>query len=734
MAKKKKQTRTRKPKLEEAEKEKSAFWSITGSVLLMIVGIFLILGMFGTGGSLPTYMYGVFFGVLGFGAVLAPVAAVYWGYLKFRNEDRRIPLSKLVGMTLLIISVASFMHVVTASRETLTDTFTGGNGGGLGEVLGGAVLNALDKIPAAIAFFVIALFSFFWTFGISPKILLKPFERNKDKDTDIEDLKKNDTGFKLNEGVPVVHHTRDEKNKMSNAKNLPQKPLNIETHNEHALTVASDPDWKYPDQKLLNQKQDKADAGDIQGNATIIKETFENFNFNVEMEGANIGPRITQFTLRPPTGVKLTKLTALENNLALDLAATSIRMEAPIPGKRLVGIEVPNIKSATVTIHGILNSREWQSVNSPLGFAIGKGISGAPIVADLEEMPHLLIAGQTKSGKSVMINTLLGSLLYRNSPSDLKLILIDPKHVEMAPYEDIPHLIAPVITDSEKSISALKWTVAEMERRLKTFAGVKQRDIQGYNKLKKEEGMPYIVVVIDELADLMMMAARDVESLVVRIAQKARAAGIHLVLATQRPDASTVTGLIKANVPARIAFAVQDQINSRIIIDSMGAEKLLGKGDMLYKTTDIPRPIRVQGALITGEETNKLCDFLRMQRPPNYNDDVMSQPVQLSGRGGLLANDHGGSETDSEIYKDAVSVVIDGGKASTSLLQRRLRIGYGKAARLIETMEEQGIISSADGNRPREVLVSSLDDVFGSTGSPSDDELYDENFPEEKLS
>jgi S-DNA-T family DNA segregation ATPase FtsK/SpoIIIE len=218
------------------------------------------------------------------------------------------------------------------------------------------------------------------------------------------------------------------------------------------LTVASDPDWKYPDQKLLNQKQDKADAGDIQGNATIIKETFENFNFNVEMEGANIGPRITQFTLRPPTGVKLTKLTALENNLALDLAATSIRMEAPIPGKRLVGIEVPNIKSATVTIHGILNSREWQSVNSPLGFAIGKGISGAPIVADLEEMPHLLIAGQTKSGKSVMINTLLGSLLYRNSPSDLKLILIDPKHVEMAPYEDIPHLIAPVITDSEKSI------------------------------------------------------------------------------------------------------------------------------------------------------------------------------------------------------------------------------------------------------------------------------------------
>ncbi len=730
MAKKKKQTK-RKPKMEEVEREKSAFWAITGSILLMVIGIFLLLGMFGTGGSLPTGMYGVLYSVLGYAAVLSWIAAIFWGYLKFRNENRRIPLAKMVGMILLIVSVAGFMHVVFASKQPSTGEFTGGKGGGLGAVVGGVALNALDKIPAAILFFVAALFSFLWTFGISPRILLKPFERKQKEDKGLEELKRNsqENGFKLNEGVPVEHHKKDDRHRTPAIKNTAQKTGIVET--SHALTVATDPNWIFPDLKLLSQKQDKADAGDIQGNANTIKETFENFNYNVEMEGANVGPRVTQYTMRPPSGVQLTKLTALENNLALDLAATSIRMEAPIPGKRLVGIEVPNIKAATVTMHGLLTSREWQGESSTLGFAVGKSISGAPVVADLEDMPHLLIAGQTKSGKSVMINTLLASLLYRNSPSDLKMILIDPKHVEMAPYEDIPHLIAPVITDPEKCISALKWAVAEMERRLKTFAEVKQRDIQGYNKLKKEEGMPYIVVVIDELADLMMMAARDVEALIVRIAQKARAAGIHLVLATQRPDAKTVTGLIKANVPGRIAFAVQDQINSRIIIDSMGAEKLLGKGDMLYKTTDIPRPMRVQGALITGDETNKLCDFLRMQRPPSYNDEVMSQPVQLNGRGGVVADHGGGDEADSEIYKDAVRVVIEGGKASTSLLQRRLRIGYGKAARIIETMEEQGIISAADGNRPREVLVSSVDDVFGASAGVAGEDIYDENFPEE---
>ncbi len=450
------------------------------------------------------------------------------------------------------------------------------------------------------------------------------------------------------------------------------------------------------------------------------------------MEGANIGPRVTQYTMKPPTGVKLTKITALENNLALDLAATSIRMEAPIPGKRAVGIEVPNVKSATVRISSLFLSQQWQEMQGALSIAIGKDISGTPVITDLDKMPHLLVAGQTGSGKSVMINTILTSLLYRNSPSDLKLILVDPKRVELKPYDDIPHLLTPVITEPEKCISALKWAVAEMERRYHALGEVGKRDIHGYNELKKEEGMPYIVIVIDELADLMMMAARDVEALIVRIAQKARAVGIHLVLATQRPSVDVITGLIKANVPARIAFTTASQVDSRTIIDQVGAEKLLGQGDMLFMTADMPKPKRLQGALIGDDETGKVTDFIRMQRPPQYDDEVVSQPVTI-GKGGVVSDAVGGDDMNDEMWRDAVQVVIDNRKASTSLLQRRLRIGYGRAARLIETMEEQGIVGAADGSRPREVLVRSIDEVLGSGAATPEaggtpDAVLDENF------
>jgi S-DNA-T family DNA segregation ATPase FtsK/SpoIIIE len=369
-----------------------------------------------------------------------------------------------------------------------------------------------------------------------------------------------------------------------------------------------------------------------------------------------------------------------------------------------------------------------QSLDSPLGFALGRDISGIPVVGALDKMPHMLIAGQTNSGKSVMVNTFLISLLYRNSPSDLKLILVDPKHVELSTYNDIPHLLTEVITEPEKCISALKWAVAEMERRYRTLAEAKQRNIAEYNALKKDEGMPYIVIVIDELADLMMMAARDVEALIVRIAQKARAVGIHLVLATQSPRVTVITGLIKANIPARIAFTVAQEVESRIILDQSGAEKLLGQGDMLFSTSSMPKPKRVQGALIMGDEIQKVTDFLRMQRAPQYDDEVVSQPVQI-GKGGVVTE----MDTDDEpLFRDAVRVVIEAGKASTSLLQRRLRIGYGKAARMIENMEEQGIVGPADGSRPREVLVSSLDEVFGggrvgvAPDVPGEPDIYDE--------
>jgi S-DNA-T family DNA segregation ATPase FtsK/SpoIIIE len=437
----------------------------------------------------------------------------------------------------------------------------------------------------------------------------------------------------------------------------------------------------------------------------------------------NVGPRVTQFTLKPPQGIKLSKITALDDNLALDLAARSIRMEAPIPGKRAVGIEVPNVKPATVRLAGVIDSDAWKSNQQPLGLAVGKDIAGVPIVGSLDRMPHLLIAGQTGSGKSVMINTLLVSLLYRNSPSDLKLILVDPKQVELTSYNDIPHLLTPVITEPEKCISALKWAVAEMERRLRQFKEHGARSIAEYNDMQAEAGMPYIVIVVDEMADLMMLAGREVEALIVRIAQKARAAGIHLVLATQSPRVDVITGLIKANVPARIAFTVAGQVESRIILDQVGAEKLLGTGDMLYVTADMPKPIRVQGALIMGDEINKVTDFLRMQRPPQYDDEVVSMPVVLNGKGGIVPEPAGGgnSDSDDDMFRDAVRVVIENRKASTSLLQRRLRIGYGRASRLIDEMEEAGIVGHADGSKPREVLVSSLDDVFGGATADVDE-------------
>ncbi len=707
MAKKKKSSRKqKKPEVSE----QTSFWPLAGAVLLMIAALFLLLGGFGTGGVLPKDLFNGAYWAFGWAAYLAPLALIFWGAHKFISEDHQIPLAKFMSMLGVLIFSAAWLQVAFVEKDG-TGAFTGGHGGNLGKTLGGMVLSVLDKIPAGFMFFVLALFSFFFAFGISPKVLLKlgDFFKRPEKDTDLSELKAKapDHGFQLNEGVPVEHHGPAAR--LSTLKNTAQKMTPTENH--EALTTTTDPDWKFPSINLLNQKQDKADAGDVEGNADIIKETFANFSINVDMEGANIGPRVTQFTLKPPAGVKLTKIAALENNLSLDLAAQSIRIEAPIPGKKAVGIEVPNVKPATVRMASILTSPGWAESKDSLSLVVGKDISGAPVIASLDKMPHLLVAGQTNSGKSVMINAVLTSLLYRNSPSDLKLILVDPKHVELTPYDEIPHLLTPVITEPEKCISALKWAVAEMERRYRTLAEARRRNISEYNQLKKDEGMPYIVIVIDELADLMMMAARDVEALIVRIAQKARAVGIHLVIATQRPSVDVVTGLIKANVPARIAFTTNSQVDSRTIIDMAGAEKLLGMGDMLFATADMPKPKRVQGALIEIDEVQKVTDFLRMQRGPQYDDEVISQPVQI-GKGGVVS-DYGANDADDDMWRDAVQVVIEGRKASTSLLQRRLRVGYARAARLIETMEEQGIVGPADGSRPREVLVQNMDEVFG---------------------
>jgi len=705
-----------KKKQEALHKEPNMFVRQVGAIVMVVLAIFLLLGGFGTGGALPVGMFDLVYKILGIAAYLSPVALAYWGVHKFRAEEHDLPPGRILSMASLLMSVSALLQVLFSTKAAGTTSYTGGKGGGLGELIGGVVLSALDKAPASILFFVLAVLALFWTFNIPMSVLLKPFSRRdpEEEDTDISQLKQKaerSHGFKLNEGVPVEKST----GKGTSFKNSAVKLAPSENH--EALTEVNDPNWKAPGVDLLIQKQDKADAGDVNANADIIKDTFSNFNIDVDMEGANIGPRVTQFTLKPPSGTKLSKISALDKELSLNLAAQSIRIEAPIPGKRAVGIEVPNLKAAMVRMAGVLNSKEWKMGKEPLDFVVGRDIAGHPVIGSLNKMPHLLIAGQTGSGKSVMINTLLTSMLYRNSPADVRLILVDPKQVELTPYNDIPHLLTPVITEPEKCISALKWAVSEMERRLKTFAGEHKRNIVEYNNIKKDESMPYIVIVIDELADLMMMAARDVESLIVRIAQKARAAGIHLVLATQRPSVDVITGLIKANVPARIAFTVASQIDSRTIIDSVGAEKLLGMGDMLFSTSEMPKPMRVQGAFITDDEAVKVNDFLRMQRPPQYDDEVVSQPVQLNGKGGVVPESTGSDSSDDDMWKDAVRVIIDNKKASTSLLQRRLRIGYGRASRLIDEMEEQGIVSPADGSKPRDVLVSSLDDVFGGSAS-----------------
>ncbi|HET9850337.1 MAG TPA: DNA translocase FtsK 4TM domain-containing protein [Candidatus Saccharimonadales bacterium] len=715
MAKKRKPGRPRGAKKKtELKKPSSNFWRGFGAVVLIILGIVLLFGAF-IGAPVPHDLWNGFWWAIGAASVIAPITLIYLGGLKFASEDQRTPFHKILGIAALWLFLASWLYTAFLHTDAATGLLIGGHGGVVGEAVGKAVEGALGRFLSSLIFFILAVFALLFTFSVEPKTLLKLFSALKPKaeageeesaSEDLADLKKKASGFQLHEGVPVEHHVPS---RMTSLRNTAQKLTPEQDH--AALTVASDPDWQFPPLNLLNDKQDKADAGNVAANAETIKSTFENFNINVEVEGANVGPRVTQYTIKPPTGVKLSKLTALEDNLKLDLAANSIRMEAPIPGKRSVGVEVPNVKAATVTVHGLIASEQWRELKSPLGFTIGKDIAGTPVVGNLDSMPHLLIAGQTGSGKSVMINTLLTSLLYRNSPADLKLILVDPKQVEMALYHDIPHLLSPVITEPEKCISALKWAVAEMDRRLKAFAEVGKRNIGEYNSLKKEEGMPYIVVVIDELADLMMMAARDVETLIVRLAQKARAAGIHLVIATQRPSVDVITGLIKANVPARIAFTVVSQVDSRTIIDQVGAEKLLGRGDLLFSIPELPKPKRVQGAFISDTETTKVCDFLRGQRPPSYDDEVVSQPVQLNGRGGVVAGTDGG-DMDDDMWKDAVRVVIDSRKASTSLLQRKLRIGYGRASRLMDMMEEQGIIGSADGAKPRDVLVNSLDEVF----------------------
>ena len=722
---KRKTTKRRSPakkRVKEAPVEHElpgGFWRQTVAVIMIAVAFFCIITWFGQGGTVLNTVHKFFMNIIGFATYFIPALLIYLAIKIFRSENNRVAIAVYLASFLMIVWISGIAAIWQ-------------NGGELGKWLNSLMTNVLNQGVVIFIYILLIFITLAFILQLSPITMFKGTKNlvkngklpATAEDGDKKSKKLGQLEIKVNSGVATQEAGASAKSGgrlLRKAAPIPAKPEPAKEPT--ALVAVSDPDWKMPSVDLLEKKQSPADAGNIQQNAYIIKSTLAEFGIDVEMEGANVGPRVTQYTMKPPAGVNLSKILARDKELALNLAVDKIRIEAPIPGTRSVGVEIPNARSADVRMRGVLDSNEWKKTTDPLAFAVGKDISGHAVVANLAKMPHLLIAGTTGSGKSVMTNTLISSLLYRNAPSDMKLIIVDPKQVEMAQYQDIPHLLAPIITQTEKALSAMKWAVGEMERRYTLMAEEKVKNIGDYNAKiagnqtddeKKGSKMPYIVIVIDEMADLMMMAGKDLEMLIVRIAQKGRAAGIHLVLATQRPEVKVITGLIKANIPGRIAFAVGSQMDSRIMLDQGGAEKLLGKGDMLLLTTEMMgKPRRIQGAFASDKDINAVTDFLRAQRPPEYNDEVTSQQVAIKG----MTQEAGGMgdlgrrfDPQDPVVRKAVEISLSKGKFSTAMLQTYLGKGHGFVSGLAIWFEEIGIIGPQNGNKPRDVLITSMDE------------------------
>jgi len=737
--------RGRKKKAKEVNKSHElpgGFWRQIMALLMICISIVLVVTWMGKGGPVLKAVNEISMNIFGYTTYLFPLILAYLAVMIFRAQDNRLDASVWVASALMIFWFSGIFGVPSYGKAVPT-------GGVVGDAMNDVVVKSLGGGVSIFIYIILIMITALFMYAETPAALFRKigsiFKTSKVEedaknarvmrrasgriaDGDEDDGLKN---FKVNSNVEIASQNNKKHTLLGKKSTSSEKPVAVEEPT--ALLAVSDPNWEMPPMDLLNKKRSPADPGDTHNNAAIIKDTLEQFGINVEVEGANVGPRITQYTLRPPAGVKVSKIATLDRDLALNLAKDKIRIEAPIPGTRTVGIEIPNNKAASVGLHELLKSSEWQKAitDKPLAFTVGKDISGRPIVGNLAKMPHLLIAGTTGSGKSVMTNTLITSMLYHNSPADLKLIIVDPKQVEMAAYDAIPHLLAPVITNVSEALSAMQWAVKEMEQRYTTMKDARVKNIIDYNTkmaqenkpatIEDEDGnaqkhdngkMPYIVVIVDEMADLMMMAGKELESLIVRIAQKGRAAGIHLVLATQRPEVKVVTGLIKANIPGRIAFAVNNNTDSRVMLDMGGAEKLLGSGDMLFLTTEMMgKPVRVQGAFVSDGEIAKVTDFLRDQAPADYNEEVTSQQVVLGGKGSAgIGMDMGGG-AGGDIKRQAVEVALREGKISTSLLQRRLRIGYGRAAAIIDELSDMGIVGdSSGGNKGRELLISSIDE------------------------
>jgi S-DNA-T family DNA segregation ATPase FtsK/SpoIIIE len=533
-----------------------------------------------------------------------------------------------------------------------------------------------------------------------------------DKKIRILDFSKNfDTNFKVNANDAQEKQKPINVTELEQARNKTKDKQEKKADKEDIPTIVPVithfTGYELPPTSLLNMNADNKSVNtkkEVMNNVKVLEETLGNFGVSAKVSQVSVGPTITRYELSLSPGVKVSKIVSLSDDISLSLASAGIRIEAPIPGKSAVGIEVPNKDITMVTLREVLESNEFKSNKSKLSFAIGKDVAGANIVADLAKMPHLLIAGATGSGKSVCINTLIASILYKTTPEEVKLLMIDPKVVELSIYKNIPHLLIPVVTDPKKAAGALNWAVLEMTERYKKFAATSVRDLTGYNASTKEgiEKLPQIVVIIDELADLMMVSPGDVEDSICRLAQMARAAGIHLVVATQRPSVDVITGLIKANIPSRISFAVSSQVDSRTILDMGGAEKLLGKGDMLYYPVGESKPLRVQGAFVEEKEIDKLVNYIKAQVPPSYNDEIMKNLEQQDDEDEVGDYESGADE----LLPTAIEMVVESGQASIMMLQRRLRVGYSRAARLVDQMEERGIIGGHEGSKPRKVLMT----------------------------
>lgn len=689
-------TRRRRLKSPPIHIEKKAILSIVG-IGLLVFSILLLLSTFTKKGLLLT-LYKSFYDMFGIGIFLVPF---FTALLSFPLLALKFRLTKPNVYAGFLAAILTLMSLFTPISKNLSGT------------IGSALWATFESLLTSPGAFVVLLFAFIASAIIatntSPDQVIKALLAIYKKIASVVKVVKAKI-FGISK-PSFITRSATSSGQIRTIKNLNQ---NDQRQDELSKNVVVNPPgqnriWQYPPLSLLNETRGAAaNRGNLKQNAHVIEKTLESFGITAKVVEVNLGPTITQYALEIPMGTKLSKIVSLQNDLALALATPTgnVRIEAPIPGKSLVGIEIPNISPEMVSLKSILSNDQMRENKSKLTIGLGLDVSGNPIITDLTKMPHVLIAGTTGSGKSVLMNAVIATLLFRASPQEVKLILVDPKRVELTDYNDIPHLLTPVIVEADKILSALKWAMAEMDRRYKLFHDAQVRNITSYNELSGFQALPYIVIVIDELQNLMEFAPVEVEDCVVRLAAMARATGLHLVLATQRPSVDVITGLIKANIPCRIAFNVSSMIDSRVILDQPGAEKLLGKGDMLYVPPDASKPMRIQGVYVSDSEIRNLIGFLRRSGiEPEYTQEVTQMPISKMRAGS-------GGGTEDELFEEAVRTICQYDRASASLLQRRLRVGYARAARLLDELESEGIVGPGEGSKPRDVLVKNPDEYF----------------------